>query len=190
MEAGKLPFGVTLPQAGSEAGCIALRLPDGRLWWVTGGDVVSISRRPRPDANGIAATLALVRRSAGVSYLWGGRSPFGYDCSGLAQTFWGAMGVTIPRDADQQYRRGAPVEGGPAPGDLLFLARTKTTPPAAQRATSASHVAISLGGSEFIDANGSAGGISYNSFDPHGPCYRAWLYEHFAGARRYTTNHG
>ena len=188
---GKLPFGVTLPRAGGEEGHIALRLPDGHLWWAAEGDLVPVSRRPRPDAGGIAATLDLVRRSAGVPYLWGGRSPFGYDCSGLAQAFWAVMGVTIPRDADQQYRHGAPVEGDPAPGDLLFFGESEDyTASGAARHARISHVAISLGGSELIHANGSAGGISYNSFDPHSPLYRAWLYEHFAGARRYTTNHG
>ena len=35
-------------------------------------------------------------------YLWGGRSAWGLDCSGLSQLFYAYQGILIPRDADQQ----------------------------------------------------------------------------------------
>jgi gamma-D-glutamyl-L-lysine dipeptidyl-peptidase len=183
---GKLPFGAKLPLVECRDGWTALRLPDGRLWWCAESATLPIAHRPRPDAVGIAATLQLIRRFAGVPYLWGGRSPFGYDCSGLAQTFWRFMGVTIPRDADQQFSAGQPVAGAPQPGDLLFFADDPTdAPETGARLGHISHVAISLGDDEFIHANGAAGCTSYNSFDPASPRYRRWLAEHLAGARRF-----
>lgn len=35
-------------------------------------------------------------------YLWGGRSPFGIDCSGLIQVVFKSVGINLPRDAWQQ----------------------------------------------------------------------------------------
>ena len=38
-------------------------------------------------------------------YLWGGRSPFGIDCSGFAQIVYKLCGYKLPRDAYQQAGR-------------------------------------------------------------------------------------
>lgn len=56
-------------------------------------------------------------------YLWGGKSPFGIDCSGFTQMVFRAAGRTLPRDAYQQAETGSPVsklEHGKT-GDLAFF---------------------------------------------------------------------
>ena len=39
----------------------------------------------------------------GVPYKWGGKSPFGFDCSGLVQTAFKINGIFMPRDSREQY---------------------------------------------------------------------------------------
>jgi len=171
---GKLPLGVTLPSAGAADGFTAVTLPDGRVGYAPSGEVAPLSERPTPAAAGIAVALGLIREQIGVPYLWGGRTPFGFDCSGLAQTFYGLLGVRIPRDADQQCRAGQVVTGTPEPGDLYFFGESRVN-----------HVGIALGDDGFIHATGRTWCVTINHFAPDAPDYNAWLHTHCLGVRRF-----
>ncbi|WP_245327454.1 C40 family peptidase [Hymenobacter fodinae] len=56
-------------------------------------------------------------------YLWGGKTMFGVDCSGLMQQLYGLIGVQLPRDAHQQINVGQVVHfvAQTRPGDLAFF---------------------------------------------------------------------
>ena len=69
--------------------------------------------------------VAVAERLLGVPYLWGGKTCFGIDCSGLIQLSLRAAGLDAPRDSDLQ----AAEIGDPLPrsdwkclkrGDLVF----------------------------------------------------------------------
>jgi hypothetical protein len=78
-------------------------------------------------------------------YLWGGRSVWGVDCSGLTQVTMGLTGKKLPRDASQQVALGADVQMPDAlPGDLAFF----------EKNGSIHHVGIVLPNQQIIHASG------------------------------------
>lgn len=177
---GKLVFSTRVGVNAIEGNWACISLPDGLQAWLRREDVL-MDADPQPA---VLDALQLIRRSQGTPYLWGGRTPFGYDCSGFAQALHAFLGVAIPRDADQQFRAGEPVEGGtPEPGDLIFFGPPEDGSPNKQNRIT--HVAISLGGWEIIHANGTAWSVSLNSLSADSPRYSQKLAEQMAGVRRF-----
>ncbi|PYX46500.1 MAG: glycoside hydrolase [Acidobacteria bacterium] len=82
---------------GDDAGWLEVRLVDGQKAWIQDGDV-NTNTRPLT----IEESIALGKRFLGVTYLWGGRSSLGYDCSGFTQMLVRSRGINMPRDADLQ----------------------------------------------------------------------------------------
>lgn len=80
-------------------------------------------------------------------YQWGGKSPFGIDCSGFAQMVYKINGYFISRDASQQFLCGREVTNLEAslPGDLAFFDGGKGK---------VSHVGIILNDDKIIHASG------------------------------------
>lgn len=71
--------------------------------------------------------IAFLKNYLYVSYIWGGTTEIGIDCSGLVQKFYhNIFGVMLPRHSSDQAEYGAPVDFEKSQfGDLIFL-RQKT----------------------------------------------------------------
>jgi murein DD-endopeptidase len=81
----------------------------------------------------------------GRPYRYGGTTPEGFDCSGLALYVYAQSGVTIPRSTLEQHAFGKVIALDEAqPGDLLFY-RFK-------RGNRVDHVAIYLGDGRAVHA--------------------------------------
>ncbi|MGC3978948.1 MAG: C40 family peptidase [Paludibacteraceae bacterium] len=67
--------------------------------------------------------IELAAQYFNAPYLWGGKSIFGIDCSGLVQTIFSMIGKKLPRDASQQVEFGEVVDflSEVKTGDLAFF---------------------------------------------------------------------
>lgn len=85
-----------------------------------GGEV---NGSPGREATGEHPTVLLARQHLGLPYLWGGLTPYGFDCSGLVHWAWRTLGIRVPRDAyAQQEALGAVELDAVRSGDLYFFA--------------------------------------------------------------------
>jgi cell wall-associated NlpC family hydrolase len=119
------------------------------------------------DGYAISGTALTLR---GAPYRNGGADPRGFDCSGFTQYVFAQHGVALPRAVHDQFQLGQPVKAPDlAPGDLLFFETTAKGP---------THVAIAIGGDQFVHAPSSTGVVRVERL---GAAYWARRY---LGARR------
>src|SRR5690606_7584044 len=105
-----LPFGSKLQKIHTpDVRWHEVLLPDERIAYIQKGDVEG-----EPFD-----LIPFTQKFLGLPYTWGGRSSFGYDCSGFIQMLFGPLGIPLPRDARQQIALGRETKDL-KPCDLIF----------------------------------------------------------------------
>lgn len=111
-------------------------------------------------ATGSAAeVIAFVKAQIGKAYVSGATGPSAYDCSGLVQTAFKQVGISLPRVSQDQSTAGTQVSlSNLQPGDILYWGS----------AGSAYHVAVYVGDGMFVGAQNPSTGIVEKplSYDP------------------------
>lgn len=135
-----LPFGTKLQALDtSHTRWIIVSLPCGEKAYIQKGDVLPISEiKSKHDL------VSLSKQFLGLPYTWGGRSSFGYDCSGFVQMLYSHLNIALPRDSKDQINdhRFITVDAeNLEPGDLIFFGYSKDK---------IRHVGMYLGNGEFI----------------------------------------
>ena len=78
-------------------------------------------------------------------YLWGGKTKFGTDCSGLVQSIFKTINIILPRDACDQYKFGKEINSDFKLGDLAFFGKSPKK---------ITHVGILIENSKIVHAYG------------------------------------
>ena len=134
-----LPLGARVPLMGGS------KVPEpfslgGYSWGLAGAAKPLAWQEPQHIAD-----VALLFLNA--PYLWGGRSAWGIDCSGLSQQVYAMCGLRLPRDASQQQQTGMQIPfGAQQRGDLVFFRK--------ENQERVSHVGILCAENQIIHASG------------------------------------
>ena len=145
-----LSFGSRVPVIKEDTQFISIALPDGKLGKIPAQNSITIQSREQ--------LIKLAKSLLGTPYIWGGKSSYGFDCSGFVQLVLSAIGVSIARDTGMQVKSQWLHEinmNEAKQGDLVFFAENKQI----------NHVGFSLGEGKIIHCSGEVKIESINEGD-------------------------
>jgi gamma-D-glutamyl-L-lysine dipeptidyl-peptidase len=138
----EISFASRLPVRRTEGSWVVVYTPTGGTHRVALSAVSVRSANAGALPRTVTGVIATARTLVGIPYLWGGRSGFAIDCSGLTQLVYRLHAVTLPRDTGDQANAGKAVSvTHRAAGDLLLYGGSSMT-----------HVALESTASRMIEA--------------------------------------
>lgn len=120
------------------------------------------------------AVVHTAQRFLGLPYLWGGKSGWGVDCSGLTQLVAQLCGLSLPRDADQQ--------------ETVLETVTRDELKAGDWVFFPGHVGFYLGDGTVLHASATSARVLKQSLYPDHPDYNIWLDTNFTRGGRPRTS--
>lgn len=123
----------------------------------SGSSASAPSSSSSSNVSGSAASIvAFAKAQVGDAYVSGGTGPNAWDCSGLVQAAYRTANIDLPRVSQAQSTAGTQVSlDNLQPGDILYWGG----------AGSAYHVAVYVGGGQFVGAQNSSTGTVQRSMD-------------------------
>ncbi|MES2273765.1 MAG: NlpC/P60 family protein [Chlamydiota bacterium] len=138
-----LPYGSRLQKIEDcDSRWVKIELPNGQESYIQRGDIT-----PEESIQDPLQLLEFSKKFLGVPYTWGGRSSFGFDCSGFIQMLYAQIGMKLPRDSHQQIKdqQLTPIPWDELkPTDLVFWGKSPEK---------IMHLGMCLGGGSFIHAS-------------------------------------
>lgn len=172
-----LPKGLTVDILEQSGRWYKVRLSDGRTGWIYRQfiEVKALAYNASGERSGLFPADKLIEYAKSyleVSYVYGGETPRGFDCSGYTLYVFSKFGIRLPHRADLQKDAGTEVRtmADLQPCDLVFF---KT-----EGSTVVNHVGIYLGGNQFIHASSGYGAVRISPLD------YGYYYKCYAGGRR------
>ena len=150
-----LSFGTIIPVFEKTSGYSKIQLTNNNAGFIPPQEYVTPEKRD--------IIIKLAKSLLSVPYLWGGKSSFGYDCSGFVQMVMKTAGISLAMDTVEQSKtvglEKIPINEA-QPGDLIFFSENNRI----------NHVAFSLGNRKIIHCSGEVkieslkeGDAEYNS---------------------------
>lgn len=155
-----------------------VQLADGQGGWIYREflELLPIDSGERLTEAPVDEMIAYAKSFLGISYIYGGASPRGFDCSGFTKYVFSKIGINLPHQAKRQMEKGTAIQSKAEllPGDLVFF-KTKGS-------SIVNHVGIYLGDNRFIHASSGYGAVRISPLDS------GYYYHRYVGARRLIVN--
>lgn len=104
---------------GKQRICRGSFVPENETNFSIGSDQYTLERI---DSQKLDSILDYAEDYLNTPYLWGGKSPFGIDCSGITQVIYRFFGWNLPRDCYEQVEHGHEVDFDDLQaGDLAYF---------------------------------------------------------------------
>ena len=161
---------------------IKVGLPDGRTGYVRKENWTNFNEFKNSVQVDTTMLRGLAKQLIGRPYMWGGTSVRAMDCSGFVKSLYFMNGIILARDASLQTNYGLLINtendfSQLQTGDLLFFGRKQE----GEQKEKVTHVALSLGNTEYIHASGR---VKTNSLNPSSDVYSEYRKNSFIRARR------